>query len=138
VSAQFLAFDLGAESGRAIVGRLRSGVLDIREIHRFPNEPVRQRGALQWDVLRLWLEMRRALDRVSDEPLSSIGVDTWGCDYALVGEPGQLLHNPYHDRDVRTDGIMAAVAQRLPAGRRRRSSTRRRRFSRFPISSTSG
>jgi rhamnulokinase len=115
VSAQFLAFDLGAESGRAIVGRLRSGVLDIREIHRFPNEPVRQNQSLQWDVLRLWLEMRRSLERLSGESLQSLGVDTWGCDYALLGEQGHLVQNPFHYRDPRTDGVMEAVHQRLPA-----------------------
>jgi len=109
VSSQFLAFDLGAESGRAILGRLRSGVLDIREIHRFANEPVRQNGALQWDVLRLWLEMRQSLERASGARLESLGVDTWGCDYALLGEKGHLVHNPYHYRDRRTDGVMSSV-----------------------------
>ncbi len=115
MSAQFLAFDLGAESGRAIVGRLRAGLIDIREIHRFPNEPVRQNGSLQWDILRLWLEMRRSLERVSGERFESLGVDTWGCDYALVGEQGELVQNPYHYRDPRTDGVMEAVSQRVPA-----------------------
>jgi rhamnulokinase len=115
VSRQFLAFDLGAESGRAIVGRLRAGLLDIREIHRFANEPVRQNGSLHWDILRLWLEMRRGLERVAGEGLDSVGVDTWGCDYALVGEQGELLQNPYHYRDSRTDGVMEDVQQRVPA-----------------------
>ncbi len=115
MSAQFLAFDLGAESGRAIVGRLRTGVLDIREVHRFPNEPVRQNGALNWDILRLWLEMRRALDRTSGTGLESLGVDTWGCDYALVGEQGHLVQNPFHYRDRRTDGIHDEVFHRVPA-----------------------
>jgi rhamnulokinase len=115
VSAQFLAFDLGAESGRAIMGRLRSGVLDIREIHRFPNEPVWQRGSLHWDILRLWLEMRRSLERVSGEPLESLGVDTWGCDFALLGEGGTLLQNPYHYRDDRADAVIEEVWQRVPA-----------------------
>ena len=115
MSAQFLAFDLGAESGRAIVGRLRSGVLDIREVHRFPNEPVRQNGALHWDVLRLWFEMRRALERISGTRLESLGVDTWGCDYALLGEQGHLLQNPFHYRDRRTDGVMESVFQHVPA-----------------------
>jgi rhamnulokinase len=115
VSAQFLAFDLGAESGRAIVGRLRSGVLDVREVHRFANEPVRQNGALHWDVLRLWLEMRRALDRTSGTALESLGVDTWGCDYALVGEQGHLVQNPFHYRDRRTDGVIDDVVRRVPA-----------------------
>ena len=115
MSAQFLAFDLGAESGRAIVGRLRSGVLDIREIHRFPNEPVRQNGSLQWDILRLWYEIRKALDKAAGTGLESIGVDTWGCDYALVGEQGELVQNPYHYRDRRTDGVMDAVCERVTA-----------------------
>lgn len=115
VSAHFLAFDLGAESGRAISGRLANGILDIQEIHRFPNEPVRQHGALQWDVLRLWLEMRRALERVPARTLESVGVDTWGCDYALLGEGGQLLQNPYHYRDSRTDGVMEEVFARVPS-----------------------
>jgi rhamnulokinase len=118
VSAHFLAFDLGAESGRAIAGRLRSDVLDIREIHRFPNEPVRQNGSLQWDILRLWLEMRRSLDKfaaVDGGRIDSLGVDTWGCDYALLGERGELVQNPFHYRDSRTDGVMEAVCKRLSA-----------------------
>ena len=115
MSAHFLAFDLGAESGRAIVGRLRANVLDIREIHRFPNEPVRQNGSLQWDILRLWHEMRRSFDKVDGARIDSLGVDTWGCDYALLGERGDLLQNPFHYRDSRTDGVMEAVCKRVPA-----------------------
>ena len=115
MSAHFLAFDLGAESGRAIVGRLRASVLDIREIHRFPNEPVRQNGSLQWDILRLWHEMRRSFDKVDGPRIDSLGVDTWGCDYALLGERGELLQNPFHYRDSRTDGVMEAVCKRLSA-----------------------
>jgi rhamnulokinase len=113
VGARFLAFDLGAESGRAMLGRLQSGVLTLTEVCRFPNNPVRQRGSLQWDILRLWLEMRRALDRVADAHLLSVGLDAWGCDFALLGEDGNLLENPYHYRDARTDGVMNAVFQRV-------------------------
>ena len=115
MAAQFLAVDLGAESGRAILGRLADGLLRIEEVHRFPNEPVRQNGSLQWDILRLWLEVRRSFDRLPDPRLESLGVDTWGCDYALIGEDGGLLQNPYHYRDSRTDGIMDAVFQQVPA-----------------------
>jgi len=111
----FLAFDLGAESGRAVLGRLHRGVLDVREIHRFVNEPVRQNGSLHWDVLRLWLEIKRGLESASGEPVASIGVDTWGCDFALVGEHGTLLQNPYHYRDKRTDGVMDEVFTRVSA-----------------------
>jgi rhamnulokinase len=115
LSAHFLAFDLGAESGRAIAGHLRAGVLDIREIHRFPNEAVRQNGSLHWDILRLWHEMRRSFDKIDGEAIESLGVDTWGCDYALLGERGELVQNPFHYRDSRTDGVMDAVCKRVSA-----------------------
>ena len=115
--AHFLAFDLGAESGRAVLGGLHGDVLDVREIHRFVNEPVRQNGSLHWDVLRLWLEIKRGLEAVAvnGQPIAGIGVDAWGCDYALIGERGALLQNPYHYRDKRTDGVMESVFERVPA-----------------------
>jgi rhamnulokinase len=117
VSARFLAFDLGAESGRAILGRLESGVLALRDVCRFPNEPVRNNGSLQWDILRLWHEMRKGLELVSDVSLASVGLDTWGCDYALLGEAGNLIENPYHYRDTRTDGIQEQVFKHVSAER---------------------
>ena len=98
-----------------MLGHLDGDVLDLTEIHRFPNEPVRHRHALQWDILRLWHEMRRALERADGTRLESLGVDTWGCDFALLGEQGNLLENPYHYRDARTDGVMEAVVQRVSA-----------------------
>jgi rhamnulokinase len=118
MGANFLAFDLGAESGRAMSGRLRSGVLDLAEVCRFPNEPVRVDGSLYWDAPRLWLHMQRALQQVPAAPrVDSIGVDTWGCDYGLIGENGDLLGNPFHYRDSRTDGIMEDVFERVPRAR---------------------
>ena len=96
-----------------MLGRLHAGVLSLNEVCRFPNEPVHDHGSLHWDILRLWLEIKRGLERASVTPLESIGVDTWGCDYALLGERGQLLENPYHYRDPRTDGVMEAVWQRV-------------------------
>ena len=113
MTARFLAFDLGAESGRAMLGTLDHGVLGVREIHRFLNEPVRQNGSLQWDILHLWQEMRRALELNDGARLDSIGVDSWGVDYALIGERGNLLENPYHYRDRRTNGAMEAVFERV-------------------------
>jgi rhamnulokinase len=113
VTRHFLAFDLGAESGRAMLGRLGGGAIDLREIHRFSNDAVRQNGSLQWDILRIWQEMKRALDLAGDISLDSIGVDTWGVDYALLGERGTLLENPYHYRDARTEGMMEAVFERV-------------------------
>lgn len=113
MTRHYVAIDLGAESGRAMRGRLRDGVLELAELHRFANEPVRQNGSFRWDILRLWLDIQRGLERASSEPLESVGVDAWGCDYALVGERGDLLENPYHYRDTRTDGIMEAVCNRI-------------------------
>jgi rhamnulokinase len=109
----FLGLDLGAESGRAMLARFQSDVVTLEEIYRFANEPVRQNGSLQWDILRLWLEVTRALDRVSSLTLDSIGLDGWGCDFALLGEHGNLLENPHHYRDSRTDGVMEQVFARV-------------------------
>ena len=96
-----------------MLGRYRAGVLDLTEISRFPNDPVSQHGALQWDILRIWLEMTRALERASGARVASVGVDAWGVDYALIGEGGRLLENPYHYRDARTEHVMDAVFERV-------------------------
>ena len=110
----YLAFDLGAESGRAVLGRLRAGILTIEEVHRFPNEPVEYGRSLHWDMPRLWLEIRKSLTKIADTSLSGIGVDTWGVDYALLGERGELLQNPYHYRDRRTQGMIEEVFRLVP------------------------
>ncbi|MGH9494235.1 MAG: rhamnulokinase [Candidatus Sulfotelmatobacter sp.] len=110
----YLAFDLGAESGRAVIGRLQSGILTAQEIHRFPNEPVNEGGSLRWDVRKLWSEIRKSLDKVRETPLTSIGVDAWGVDYALLDANGELLHNPFHYRDCRTEGAMEEVLRKVP------------------------
>jgi rhamnulokinase len=105
----YLAFDLGAQSGRAVLAHLQSGILTTEEVHRFPNEPVDYGGSLHWDVPRLWLELRNTLSRLGEVELAGIGVDAWGVDYALLGERGDLLENPYHYRDRRTEAIMEDV-----------------------------
>jgi rhamnulokinase len=105
----YLAFDLGAESGRSILGRLHSGRLSIEEIGRFRNDPAIENGGMHWDVPRLWHEMRSALRSIGSRGvarLDGIGVDTWGVDYALLGQNGALLENPFHYRDARTHGVM--------------------------------
>ncbi len=109
----FLAFDLGAESGRAILGRLRSGTLDISEIGRFANEPVQCGGHLHWDILRLWHEIKKIFESCPLPKLESVGIDAWGVDYALLGERGGLIENPYHYRDSRTAGVMEEVVARV-------------------------
>jgi rhamnulokinase len=113
-AATYLAFDLGAESGRAVVGQLQSGTLAIRELHRFANDPVTYGDSLHWDVARLWHEMRIGLAAVRDTPLAGIAVDTWGVDYALLGERLQLIENPYHYRDKRNVAALDEVLRRVP------------------------
>jgi rhamnulokinase len=112
-STSYLAFDLGAESGRAVLARLRAGMLTTQEIHRFPNVPVEYGGSLHWDAPRLWLEIRKSLNSPELTGVSSIGVDAWGVDYALLGEQGELLQNPFHYRDRRTQGVMEQVFRRV-------------------------
>ena len=109
----YLAFDFGAQSGRAVLARLHSGILTTEEIHRFPNDPVEYGGALHWDMPRLWFEVRSALSRLGEVELAGIGVDAWGVDYALLGERGELLQNPYHYRDRRTEGVMEEVLKNV-------------------------
>jgi rhamnulokinase len=114
-----LAFDLGASSGRAILGRLAGDRLALEEIHRFPNEAVRYNGELHWDMPRLWQEMQNGLRLAarSGGALASVGVDTWGVDYALLGEHGILLENPYHYRDRRTRGMVEKACAAVGAER---------------------
>ena len=115
--SRYLAFDLGAESGRATLGTLETQKLTLEELHRFPNTPVRALSALHWDTLRLWQEIRHGLTLAGREkqiPLDGIGVDTWGVDFALVGQDGNLIENPRHYRDSRTNGMLEAVFQVVP------------------------
>lgn len=114
--SKFLAFDLGAESGRAVVGHLNEGRLSLEVIHRFPNGPVRVGDSLFWDVLRLWSEVKAGLAlAVKQYPdILSVGLDTWGVDFALLDKDDVLLGNPYHYRDRRTDGMMEVAFERVP------------------------
>jgi rhamnulokinase len=110
----YLAFDLGAETGRAFLGQVASGSLRLREIHRFPNEPVEDPSGARWDVGRLWLEMRSALKVAEQAELVSVGVDAWGVDYVLLDENGSLLESPRHYRDRRNVSAMDEVMQLVP------------------------
>jgi rhamnulokinase len=116
IAKQFLAFDLGAESGRGVLGRLDDSQLRLEVIHRFPNGAVRTLDTLHWDVLHLHGEMLQALRlcaaRYGD--LDGIGVDTWGVDFALLGRDGSLLGNPRHYRDPHTEGVMEQALDRVP------------------------
>jgi rhamnulokinase len=106
---RFLAIDLGAETGRAMLGTLDGGRLTLEELNRFPNTPVRLPTGLYWDTLRLFHEIRHALSICGRErkiQLDGIGIDTWGVDFALLGADGALVDNPRHYRDSRTSGIL--------------------------------
>jgi rhamnulokinase len=115
--AQFLALDLGAESGRGVLGRLAGGRVELREVHRFANGPVRVLDSMHWDVLKLLAEMKEALGLAASkagDALVGVGVDTWGVDFGLLGPGDILLENPYHYRDERTVGMVEAACAKVP------------------------
>ena len=115
-TTDFIAFDLGAASGRAVIGRFDGERLALEEIHRFPNGPVRVRGNLHWDTLRIYEELKHGLTRathVGGLEVVSLGLDTWGVDFALLDKCGALLGNPYHYRDARTDGMLEEAFGRV-------------------------
>jgi len=105
----FLAFDLGASSGRAILGTLEKGNLELTEIHRFKNQMIRIHGSYYWNIYSLFDELKTGLKKCVNEHKiqpDSIGIDTWGVDYSLVSDSGQLIGLPFAYRDHRTDNIM--------------------------------
>ncbi len=111
---RYLAFDIGAESGRAMLGDLRDGKLTLSEVHRFANGGVRVKDSLYWDILGLWREMKNGMRAAAQSgDVAAMGVDTWGVDYALVDQNGDLLANPYCYRDARTDGALDRVCAKL-------------------------
>jgi len=117
-SVHFVAADLGASNGRLMVGSWDGCKFSLDELHRFPNSGVHIEGSLHWDVAEIWSEMQRGLmlyrERFQDPP-AAIGVDAWGVDFALLDRSGELLGNPYHYRDSRTDGIPELVFQQIDA-----------------------
>ena len=111
-----LGIDLGASSGRAMLGTLEGKKLTIREIHRFLNEPVTLCGRFVWDMPRLFHEIKQALLKLSrsGETVDAIGIDTWGVDFGLLDKNGHLLSLPVHYRDARTNGIPEKVRAIIP------------------------
>jgi len=118
-TTDYLALDLGAESGRGMLGRFDGERLRLEEVHRFPNGPVRMLDTLHWDVPRLFDEMKTALRKAAagHPGLDGVGVDTWGVDFGLVGRGETLLGNPVHYRDARTDGMIEAAGRLVPLER---------------------
>ena len=113
----YLGVDLGAESGRVVAGLYDGQSVKLEELHRFPNGPVSIGGTSRWDVLRLWAEIQNGLSRAADEfgdSITSVGVDTWGVDYVLLSQTDEILGQPYHYRDSRTQGMLAAALARVP------------------------
>lgn len=113
---RFAAVDLGASSGRVIVGEVAPERLTLHEAHRFPNRPTRVLGTLHWDILSLYqgvLNGLKAAARNTTHPLAGIGIDTWAVDYGLLAADGTLLANPVHYRDTRTTGAAEKVAETL-------------------------
>lgn len=116
MEGRYLALDLGAESGRAILARLVGHRIDLTELHRFPNTPVELPTGLYWDTLRLFHELCegiRATAKASDH-LDGIAVDTWGVDFALLDVNGEILQNPRHYRDARTRGMPEEIFKKIP------------------------
>jgi rhamnulokinase len=118
-TTDYLALDLGAESGRGLLGRFDGDRLALEEVHRFPNGPVRMLDSFHWDVPRLFAEMKTALGKAaSGHPgLDGVGVDTWGVDFGLVGRGDTLLGNPVHYRDPRTEGMIDHAFSLVPRER---------------------
>jgi rhamnulokinase len=107
-----LACDLGAESGRLMLGTLAGGNLSIEEAHRFPNVPLQQQESLCWDVPQLFQELRAGLNKIS-APASSLSCDSWGLDYALFDAGGALLSPSFHYRDTRSERSVERVHSML-------------------------
>lgn len=112
----FFAVDLGATSGRTILGSIENGKLKQRELTRFPNHIIETGGHFFWDIFALYNEIIRGLKVVAEEgiEIASIGIDTWGVDIVFIGKDGGVLRNPYCYRDPHTDGAMEDYFQKIP------------------------
>src|ERR1700735_291701 len=119
-AAAVAAVDLGASGGRGMVGQVSTGrggdQLELHEVHRFPNTPVRVLGTLHWDILGLYRGVLDGLGAAARTfELASAGIDSWGVDYGLLDAGGALLGDPVHYRDSRTDGVVDDVLAKVPA-----------------------
>jgi rhamnulokinase len=113
----YLAVDLGASSGRVVAGNFSGQKLTLEEIHRFENGGVLANDTMHWDLLNQWSEVKRGLRAASAQfadQVVSVGVDTWGVDFGLLGDGDVLLGNPVHYRDRRTDGILEQAFEIVP------------------------
>ena len=115
-SANFFAVDLGATSGRTIVGSIIDGKLEQREITRFQNNIIQTGGHFYWDIFSLYSEILNGLKKVAEQniDIQSIGIDTWGVDFVCVGKDGNILRNPFSYRDPHTDNAMDEYFKVIP------------------------
>lgn len=116
-TAHFIAADLGASSGRIMLGEWNGRAFTLRELHRFPNAGVRVAGTLYWDILGIWAQIQAGLLKyraTTSQTPQGIAVDAWGVDFGLLDRCGRLVANPVHYRDIRTDGIPQRVLQIVP------------------------
>jgi len=104
---KMLAIDLGASSGRGIVGSFDGEKLTLRENHRFSNDPMYVNGRFTWDILRIYFEIKNSITKtiIDGDDIASMGIDTWGVDYGMVDKNGRLMANPIHYRDTRTENV---------------------------------
>lgn len=109
----YIACDLGAESGRVIVGALTDGKLQLEEVHRFATGAIKLQGSLRWNVLGIFEELKQGLRKVAERGIeaASVSVDSWGVDYVLMSDQQPLLGVAHHYRDARTEGPYAAAQQ---------------------------
>jgi len=110
---RYLAIDLGASSGRAVVGTLDGAVMQMREIHRFPTPLLEQDGHLFWDIEAMWADIQIGVSKALEDgqPLRSISVDSWAVDYVPLDLHGAALRQPYSYRDARTTGRMETAIE---------------------------
>src|SRR5204862_456926 len=115
MATHHLACDLGAESGRLMLGTLDGGKISLEELHRFPNGPVKQDGALHWNLEGLLLELKTGLKQAAARklPITSISTDAWGVDYVLYDADGKRMPPVWHYRDARTARGVANVKARM-------------------------
>lgn len=113
----YLAIDMGASSGRHLAGLFDGRQLRLEDVYRFDNGPVELAGHLHWDFLEQWKHVRRGLRLAADTVggcVASVGIDTWGLDFGLLGRNDQLLGNPFHYRDRQTDGMIDRACSIVP------------------------
>lgn len=113
----YIAVDLGADSGRVMLGIVSTEKLQLEEIHRFENGPTEQEGSLRWDFDKIMAEVKAGIAKAAGQAagvVAGIGIDSWGVDFGLLDEKGKLIENPYHYRDSRTNGMMEKAFELMP------------------------